>query len=264
LTAFIGYVLPFGQMSFWGIDLPDMEMVYCSLPVVGILVDSRRGILSTPRAKAFSRIGPHNIDILSIFIGSLLGNAQLECRGKGCRFCFQQEHNHEAYLRWFYDYLAIRGYTTGNIPEIATRLGYEGKIRKLLRFKTWNSSSFIWIHDLFYTPPKDVAGKYIKIVPNLSFLDTYLSPLALAVWIAADGARVGVGLKLCVNGFSHKECTRLADLLLQKYNLMVTVQSAGALNQYHLFVHKQSMEDLYSIVKPHLHPCMRYKFGLVF
>ena len=33
-------------------------------------------------------------------------------------------------------------------PKINTRLGKEGKVRKIVRFGTWTFSSFNWIHDL--------------------------------------------------------------------------------------------------------------------
>jgi len=46
------------------------------------------------------RIGPHNIDILSIIFGSLLGDAYAEYRkqGKGTRISFMQEASHLTYL----------------------------------------------------------------------------------------------------------------------------------------------------------------------
>jgi hypothetical protein len=55
-------------------------------------------MFTSPRTRAIKRIGPHNIDILSIIIGSLLGDAYAEKHGLGTRICFQQEDNHSAYL----------------------------------------------------------------------------------------------------------------------------------------------------------------------
>jgi ubiquinol-cytochrome c reductase cytochrome b subunit len=57
-------------------------------------------MFTSPRTRAIKRIGPHNIDILSIIIGSLLGDAYAEKHGLGTRICFQQEDNHSAYLYW--------------------------------------------------------------------------------------------------------------------------------------------------------------------
>jgi hypothetical protein len=46
------------------------------------------------------RIGPHNIDIISIIIGSTLGDTQLEKRtnGIGTRVIFEQLNNNVEYL----------------------------------------------------------------------------------------------------------------------------------------------------------------------
>jgi len=53
---------------------------------------------SSPRVLSTKRIGPHNLDALSIFIGSMLGDCSMEKDGKGFRFCFYQEKIHGEYL----------------------------------------------------------------------------------------------------------------------------------------------------------------------
>jgi hypothetical protein len=52
------------------------------------------------RIRADKRIGPHNIDILSILFGSLLGDGHAERRikGNGTRITFYQEASHVSYL----------------------------------------------------------------------------------------------------------------------------------------------------------------------
>ena len=44
-----------------------------------------------PRVPFIKRIGPHNYDILTIIIGSLLGDGTMEKDGNGSRFAFYQE-----------------------------------------------------------------------------------------------------------------------------------------------------------------------------
>jgi hypothetical protein len=46
------------------------------------------------------RIGPHDIDIISMIIGSLLSNSQLDRRanGIGTRVIFEQSNNNVEYL----------------------------------------------------------------------------------------------------------------------------------------------------------------------
>jgi Cytochrome c oxidase subunit III/LAGLIDADG DNA endonuclease family len=53
---------------------------------------------SYPRVLSTKRIGPHNYDILSILIGSLLGDGTMENEGFGSRFAFYQEKTHGEYL----------------------------------------------------------------------------------------------------------------------------------------------------------------------
>ena len=63
------------------------------------------------------------------------------------------------------------GYCNPKIPVVTSRLGTKGKLRQIVRFRTWTYISFNWIHDLWY---KD----NIKQVP--ANIAEYLTPLALA------------------------------------------------------------------------------------
>ena len=56
------------------------------------------------RVKSTSRIGPHNLDVISVVIGSLLGDAKLELptRGLNARFGFNQSIIHEAYFLYIF------------------------------------------------------------------------------------------------------------------------------------------------------------------
>ena len=51
------------------------------------------------RVKAASRIGPHNIDVVSVIIGSLLGDCYASKRSvEGTRLCYRQSTVHKDYL----------------------------------------------------------------------------------------------------------------------------------------------------------------------
>lgn len=137
-----------------------------------------------PKVRSAQRIGPHNFNILSILIGSMLADAYAEKHGNGTRICFQQEEFNSSYLLWFHEFLSERNYCNKTIPKITTRIGKQGKLRYLSRFKTYTYSNLNWIHENFYKENK-------KVVPqNIS---DFLSPIALAVWIQDDGARVSSG-----------------------------------------------------------------------
>lgn len=96
---------------------------------------------SISNTRTLKRIGAHNTEIISVLFGSLLGDGFAEKHGNGTRFCFQQEGSHSAYLLWFHNYISELGYCKEEIPKITTRLGLHGKLRKVLRFKTFTFSS---------------------------------------------------------------------------------------------------------------------------
>ena len=205
------------------------------------------------KIRANLRIGPHNKDILSILFGSLLGDAHAEFRlkGNGTRIKFYQEGSHVSYLIWLHKLISELGYCNTNLPQIITRLGKKGVVRKVIRFKTWTYSSFNWIHELFYKDDKN------KGVP--SNIADYLTPLALAIWIMDDGCKIGQGLKLSTNSFSFSDCNFLVKVLYENFNLKATVQSAGVENKNIIYIWKNSMPLLREIVLPYVHPSMKYK-----
>nr|WVH38319.1 apocytochrome b [Trametes meyenii] len=248
-TAFLGYVLPYGQMSLWGI-------LFCPKWFNNFIIESNSLNFCTvlpfisPKIKSHSRIGPHNYDILCILMGSLLGDAYAEQHGNGTRICFQQEHFNSHYLLWLHNYLSKSGYCSA--PTITTRLGKRGKLIYISRFKTYTFTSFNWIHEAFYFENK-------KIVPIN--IEKYLSPLALSIFIMDDGVKVSSGLKIGTNNFSFVEVKNLAEILRTKYNLKTSIIKTGVLNQYNIYISKSSMRDLVEIIRPYLHTSMYYKLN---
>jgi hypothetical protein len=51
------------------------------------------------RVKAASRIGPHNLDVISVIVGSLLGDCYANKRSvEGTRLCYRQSTVYKDYL----------------------------------------------------------------------------------------------------------------------------------------------------------------------
>jgi ubiquinol-cytochrome c reductase cytochrome b subunit len=177
MIAFLGYVLPYGQMSLWG---------ECICPKCDINLQIKNLIINTAyllpfnlnKIRSLKRIGPHNFEILSIIFGSLLGDGYAEKHGEGTRICFQQESSHSGYLIWLHSYIANLGYCNITPPKIQTRIGLHGKLRYILCFKTYTFASFNWIEDSFYKKENNLSKK-VKILPFC--LDEYLSPLSLSI-----------------------------------------------------------------------------------
>lgn len=212
--------------------------------------------IKTPKIPGIKRIGPHNKEILSIIYGSLLGDgtAEQQKNGNGTRICFYQEAKNVNYLLQLHNLISNLGYCNHKLPEIQTRLGLHGKIRKIIRFKTHIYSSQNYIRELQYK-------NNIKILPK--DIDFYLTPLALAIQIMDDGTKLGLGMKLCTNNFSKSEVLYLVNLLNSKYNLITSIQIANRnKNQYHIYISKHSIPLLQSIVGKYIHSSMKYKFPL--
>nr|WBU10821.1 hypothetical protein [Malassezia nana] len=92
-----------------------------------------------------------------------------------------------------------------------------------------------------------------------SNIQDFLTPIALAIWIIDSGIRTNKSLKFAINSYSYKDCLFLSQILLEKYNIKTSVQSAGKPNQYVIYILKESMLSLYFIVKDHIVSSMLYK-----
>lgn len=251
------YVLPYGQMSLWGILYTCLTCACCITIIMwsyDFITVYLRSTLPAKRIRAIARVGPHNHDITSIFYGALLGDAHAEYRdtGGGTRISFSQESNHKQYLIWLHNKVAELGYCNNSVPKIQTRLGSNGAIRQVIRFHTYTYSSLNSLHASWYT-------NGVKHVP--ANIAQYLTPMALAIWIMDDGGRVGHGLKFCTNSFTFADCTRLVSVMYEKYGVKATVQSAGVPNQHVIYVWVESMPVLREIVRPYMVPSMLYKLG---
>jgi ubiquinol-cytochrome c reductase cytochrome b subunit len=132
-----------------------------------------------PNTRADKRIGPHNEDIISVLVGSLLGDAHAErSLSGGVKLRFRQSIKHKDYVFWLYEFFNSRGYCSNNLPTCFTQK-YGDNCFKAYRFNTYSYTNLIWLYKLFYNNKKK------KVIP-INIAD-YLTPLALAIWIMDDG-----------------------------------------------------------------------------
>ena len=202
------------------------------------------------KVRASNRIGPHNQDVLSVIIGSLLGDAYANARTiEGTRICYRQSDKHMDYLLWLYNFFHTRGYCSNLKPRKYTRklkdLEYYG-----YEFNTFTFRSFNRIHKLFYKKGK----KYIN-----AKLQEYLTPLALAIWIMDDGCKTRHGIRIATNCFKLDEVKILVNILTKLYNLNCTIQNIEG--RYSIYITKESIPKLRIIISPYMHVCMKYKLG---
>jgi uncharacterized membrane protein YgcG len=204
------------------------------------------------KVRASKRIGPHNEEILSVIIGSLLGDAYANARTiEGTRICYRQSERHIKYLLWLYDFFYTKGYCS-NLKPRKSLVKTKNISFYRYEFNTFTFRSFNWIHKLFYKKGK----KYIN--PKIG---QYLTPLALAIWIMDDGCWIGKsGVRIATNCFNIEEVKFLRNMLINIYKLNCTIQNID--DRYSIYITKESIPKLRNILLPFMHNSMRYKLGL--
>lgn len=207
--------------------------------------------------KAASRIGPHSSEVLSVIVGSLLGDCYGSRRSvEGTRLCFRQSVIHKKYLFWLYKFFYDRGYCSNLEPIKYTRKLKKGDLVTEYygyEFNTFTFRSFNWIYEMFYKKGKKVLS------PNIG---QFITPLALAVWIMDDGGWANPGVRISTHRFSLEEVQMLSNILINKFDLDCTVQKIGIVDKYSIYIKGSSVPTLRKWVLPHIHSSMHYKLGL--
>lgn len=224
-----------------------------------------------PNVRANKRNGPHNKEVLSVIIGSLLGDCYGNRKSKeGLRFVFKQSIKNKEYLMWLYQFFFDRGYCSNLIPKqyftklkvrseikeysrLPAQRGIPGASRRRFEFNTFTFRSFNWIHKMFYKK----GVKYIH--PDI---EHYLDPLALAIWIMDDGCWANPGVRIATNSFKYKELKILVKILKIKFNLNCTLQNIQTPGQYSIYIKSDSIPLLRNLVLPYFVKSMIYKLGL--
>ena len=220
-----------------------------------------------------NRIGPHNLDVISLLVGCLLGDAYaVKNKNKKdlpvTKFRFKQSGRHKDYLFFLYEFFYNRGYCTNSGPreyktilikaankKPKTYYGYE--------FNIFTFSSLNWLYDLFY-----LNG--IKMIS--SEIMNYLTPMSIAFLLMDEGGWVSgsKSVRISTNNFTLQEVELLRDTFKAKFNLDCTIQlltKKGLVldlskDKYSLYIKVSSLPRLRELVLPYMHSSMLYKLGL--
>nr|YP_009568438.1 hypothetical protein [Drechslerella brochopaga]QBL02520.1 hypothetical protein [Drechslerella brochopaga] len=194
--------------------------------------------------KPKSRIGPHHKDIISVLVGSLLGNGRFERLPNG-GVIFRRKSKHKEYMLWLYGFFNKKGYTN-NLTVLHKQ---QDKIYDVYQFNTFSFSSWIWLYKLFYTHKK------IKVIPeNIADL---LTPLALAVWVMDKGSYVNGKVYLDGSLYSFINLNKLINALNTRYGLNCYLYINNSISS--IVITTNSLYLLKTIVRPHIIPAMLYK-----
>lgn len=215
-----------------------------------------------------NRIGPHNLDVISVLVGCLLGDAYaIKSKSKivGTSFRFKQSGRHKDYLFFLYDFFYTRGYCTNSGPrEYKTILISAANVKKTYygyEFDLFTFSSLNWLYNLFY-----LNGQK-RISPEII---NYLTPMSLAFLIMDDGGWVSgsKSVRISTNNFTLQEVELLRDIFKTKFDLDCTIQllsKAGGntpKDKYSIYIKVSSLPKLRELVLPYMIPSMKYKLGL--
>lgn len=220
------------------------------------------------RTQTSNRVGPHNLDVISVLVGCLLGDAY-STKSKspipGTSFRFKQSGRHKDYLFSLYDFFYNRGYCTNSGPrQYKTILINSANLKKIhyrYEFDLFTFSSLNWLYDLFY-----VNG--IKTIsPEIS---NYLTPMSLAYLIMEYGGWVSgsKSVRIATNNFTLQEVQLLRDIFKTNFDLDCTIQllskckANSPKDKYSIYIKVASLPRLRELVLPYMVPSMIYKLGL--
>lgn len=187
----------------------------------------------------------------SIAVGLLLSDGWLEFPDRQTYARLKLEQSFDKFKYFWAVYSDLSTFCAG-YPNLRVRL-LNGKTFFSLRLSTRSLPCFSNLSNLF-------IQNGVKIVP----FDIYnlLNPVALAHWIQGDGSyHPSGGLFLCTDNYSIKDVVRLMNVLMVRYELDCTMHKHRP-DQYRIYIKKNSMDKLRSIVKQHMVPSMLYKINL--
>ncbi|MDO8594319.1 MAG: LAGLIDADG endonuclease [bacterium] len=191
----------------------------------------------------------HQLDVI---IGSLLGDARLECRSVGmrnpltARFRVHHGEKQKEYVFWKYKILedlvlkepreSVWDNPKRNLHEISWY------------FHTKSIKEFGILHGYFYR-------NGVKILPKNIF--HLLTPQMIAVWFMDDGSNNGGNITINTHSFSKEEQLRIIDFLKNHYSIYATVVKDRT--KVKLAIGKHEYKKFLTIVHPFIIPSMAYK-----
>lgn len=193
---------------------------------------------------------PHQFDVL---IGSLLGDARLECRSLGkrhpvtARLRIHHSDKQKDYVFWKYE---IFKDITNTAPKkiMVWRDKNRNKEHYSWYFHSKSSKQLGLLHNCFY---KDKT----KIIPRDIF--DLITPRALAVWFMDDGSNTWNSYTINTHCFSKEEQKRVIGFLKKKYDINAKIVRDRL--KFKIAIGRHECLKLSAIIKPYIIPSMIYK-----
>lgn len=243
------------------------EIILLVIPVIHTnrLRDSK-GRFRSPTIEEILPLPELNIEIKNPLIGNLLGDGYLRLTNKNGKPISNQNAYYSMTLKnKSYIYHLWKNIYSNICTKTEPRPWPNPKTGKPIiqyAFSTKSLPSLTLLHSQWYKW-SELNKTYIKIVPlNIKEI---LTPIGLAHWIMDDGYSHGKGLILATESFTLDEVNMLKEVLINKFDLIVTIQirkSRGINIGYRLRISSKSRDKLLLIVKPYFIPSMNYKLNI--
>ncbi len=189
---------------------------------------------------------------LDMIVGSLLGDASLECRSNGkrgsitARFRAHHGDKQKEYIFWKYSILQD---LTSREPR---KIVWENPKRSLREvswyFHTKSLEELGVFYELFYPNKK-------KILPENVF--QLLTPRSLAIWFMDDGTHTGAGMIINSHSFSKKEQEKIRHFFESRYGIITDIVKDR--EKWKIIIKNKNKDTFIHIIKPFLIPTMKYK-----
>ena len=194
-------------------------------------------------------------DKSEILIGILLGDGHIVRKSStaNARLVYAQTAiKHKEYFNYVLSHF-IDFCTKDYNPQSRTVVDNRTKkIYSAISFTTMQLPCFNVFREMFYS-------LNVKKVPYNIY--DILTPRSLAFWIMDDGSRKGSGLHISVYAFSNEDMDRLMFTLQDKFNFRCSIHFNRD-KKPRIYIFKESMDNLISLVKPYFIKEMLYKLGL--
>ena len=191
----------------------------------------------------------HQLDVI---LGSLLGDARLECRSKGirasytARFRVHHGDKQKEYVWWKYEILKDL------VSKNPRKISCVNKKRNLKEvswyFHTKSLKNFGIIHEIFYK-------NGVKKFPTDIF--PIFTDKMLAVWYMDDGSNNYTNITLSTHSFSLEDQNIIVDFLKNKYHINPTIVKDR--KQWKISLGRKDYQKFISIVSPFIPKAMSYK-----
>ena len=193
----------------------------------------------------------HQLDVI---IGSLLGDARLECRSKGIRALytarFRMHHGNKQKEYVWWKYQILKNLVSCQPREISC-LNKKRNLNEISwYFHTKSLKNFGIIHEIFY---KNGVKKFPKEILPI------FSDRMLAIWYMDDGSNNHRNVSLNTQSFSLEDQKIISDFLGEKYHINPTIVKDRL--QWKISIGNCDYDRFLSIVTPFVPEVMNYKIA---